>query len=219
MAGVVVCGVIINWLSGIWAPAAPVVILLALASLPLFAMSEGSRLEHSPGLAWIASVKRDGLLELCLAALVLGFVIASISIIPVWPTVHLEAPSPAEPFGFGGDLTTTNYEVGAVTAIVLMVTVAAYRARSPLRQTAFLVCALYGVAVSYTYFRPKENSFLPTFGGGLLIAATLTVILTAMPRMYAVVKSFWGFGEKMPSPASDESAHEGTVPPSRETES
>lgn len=211
-------GVLINWLSDIWAPATPAVIVLALISLPLLAMSDGSRTERSGALAWIARLKRDGLVELCLAALVLGFAIASISIIPIWPTVELEAPSPGQTLGFGGNMTTTNYEVGAVTVIVLMVTVASYRAPSLLRQTAFLVCALYGVAIAYTYLRPDENTLLPTFAGGFLIAATLTALLSALPRMFLVVKSFWGFGGQAPSHTPAESLHGDSSPaPAGET--
>lgn len=204
---------IINWLSGIWAPAAPVVIVLALISLPLLALSDGSRFEHSPSLAWITSLKRDGLIELCLAALVLGFAIASISIIPVWPAVAIKAPVQGELWGFyGNSMTTSNYEVGTVAIIVLMVTVAAYRVPSFRRQTAFLVCALYGVAIAYTYFRPEENAFLPTFTGNFLVAATLTALLTALPRMFVVVKSFWGFGEESQSHTTAESPHDDNGP-------
>lgn len=213
LAGLVVGGVIINWLSGIWAPAAPVVIVLALISLPLLALSDGSRFEHSPVLAWTMRLKRDGFVELCLAALVLGFAIACISIVPIWPTAAIESPFPGTLMGLnGGAMKTTNYEVGAVSVIVLMVTAAAYRAPSLLRQTAFLVCALYGVAIAYSYFRPHENAFLPTFAGGFLIAATLTALLTALPRMFIVLRSFWGFGEQAQSHTTAESLHEDNGP-------
>lgn len=191
--GFVLSAVTLNWLSALWAPTGPVVIVLALVSIGLLEMSDSDRFEHSPSFAWINSLKQDRLVELSLAALVVGSIVAAISLIPIWPTesFSVPVPEPIEDVGLGGS-TANNYELGAIAAIVLMVTWAGYKAPSLRSQGVFLVSAIYGMALGFTYLRPHENSFIPTFTGSLAVASLATVLMVALPRMFDVLKSFWG---------------------------
>lgn len=208
LGGLVLSALTFNWLSELWAPAAPVVIVLALVSLGLLSMSDSDRFERSPSFAWISSLKHDRLVELSLAALVLGSIIAAISLIPIWPTEHFAVPlpEPLEDLGLSGGM-ANNYELGAIASIVLMVTLAAYKAPSLRRQGAFLVSAIYGMALGFTYLRPHENVFILTFTGSLAAASLATVLIVALPRMFDVLKSFWGLKntrEEKPAEAQPE---------------
>lgn len=192
--GVAVIPVTFNWLSALWSPTAPVVIVLAVVTLGLLALSDSSRFENSPLLQKISAIKRDGHVELFLAALVVGFVIASVSLIPLFPTVHLPIFLPGDvkdDLGIARTYSAYSYEVGAVATIVLMVTVAAYRATSLGKQLTFLASAIFGTTIAVSYLRPDENSFMPTLVGNFLAAGLATILLAAMPRMYIVLKSFW----------------------------
>ncbi|GAA1764144.1 hypothetical protein GCM10009712_10830 [Pseudarthrobacter sulfonivorans] len=191
VGGVVISALAFNWLSDLWSPTAPVVILLAVVSLGLLALSDLSKFENSPILKRIGALKRDGYIELTLAALVLGFVIALIMLIPLFPTTRHMIVLPGDlGDGFGNWSVFWNYEVGALATVVLMVAVAAYRAPSVSRQTVFLTSAVYGTTVAFTYFRP-ENDFIATLFGSLLVAGIATILLVALPTMFHVLKSFW----------------------------
>lgn len=183
-----------NWLSELWAPTAPVVVILALVSLGLLTMSDTSRLEASSNFSWIASIKRDGLVELALAALVAGALIGGISLIPIWPSVYYDLSSSSGDLNL--PLNFSNYELGGSLAIILIATIAAYRAPSFRRQFVFLIGSIFGMALSFTYIRGQENSFIATFFGTLAVASVATIVLVAAPNMFKVFKSFIGIGNQ-----------------------
>lgn len=193
VVGVGLSAVAFNWLSGLWAPAAPIVIILAVVSLGLISISDSARFENSPSLSWISSLKKGGLLELGLAALVLGAVIAALWLLPIYPTerfiLHIPEPFVGLGLEFGG---ARNYEFGAIGTIVALTALAAYRAPSLRRQATFLAAASFGTAVAFTYLRQDENSFLITFVGTLVVASLASVIVATLPQMFQVLLSFWG---------------------------
>jgi hypothetical protein len=146
--------------------------------------------------------------ELCLAALVLGALVAGLWLMPIWPNHQLDIPVPAalDDMGLGAS-GPNSYEVGATAVIVAMTTAAAYRAPSFRRQAAFLASAVYGMATAFVYFRPHENLATPTFVLNFLSAAVATFVLAGLPKMFTVLAAFWGLRGRQrpggPSPLSE----------------
>jgi hypothetical protein len=180
-----------NWLSALWSPTAPVVMLFVLASLGLLLISDSDKLKNLPALGWINSIKRHGLVKLCLVALTLGFAIGYVTLFPIWPTVSYPIEVPMEIPFLPSRLSAHNYEVGALAGVVLMVTLAGYRAPDLRKQAVFLVSAVYGVAVAINYLRPAENDFLQTLVGSFLISAVAVAVLVTIPHMFLTLKEFW----------------------------
>ncbi|MDP9981518.1 hypothetical protein J2W14_000898 [Pseudarthrobacter oxydans] len=191
--GVVLSALVFNWLSALWSPSTPLLMVLVVVSLALLAMSDSDRFKNIPALSWITSLKGHGLVELGLLATIIGFACGLITLIPLWPTASFSLDVPAEiPFFNGtGGVRVHTYEVGAVAAIVLMVAISAYRAPNLRKQAVFLGTAVYGLALALSYLRPYENEFFRTFVGCLMAAAAAATLFVALPRMFRTLKEFW----------------------------
>lgn len=189
LGALVVSTLAFNWLSNLWAPAAPIVVLLVILSLGVLAWANSDSVDRKFQSKWLQDLKGGGVVELVLAAFIFGVVAASVSLLPIWPsaTIHLVSP-----MGGRSLLHVHNYELGATFFIILMVTISAYRAPNLRRQTAFLAGAAYGLAVTYSYLRFDENSFGYTLLGSLVSMAIVTVLLVALPRMLRVLLAFFG---------------------------
>lgn len=196
LGGVVLSALSFNWLSELWSPSTPLLMLLVIVSLTLLTASDSGKLKHIPALNWITSFRGHGLVELGLLAIIIGFGTGLVTLIPLWPTASYSVAVPAEiPFFDGNSVLAHNYEFGAIAAIVLMVAMSAFRAPNFQRQAIFLGSAVYGLALALSYLRPNENDFFKTLIGSFFAAAAAAAILVVLPRLFPTLRQFWGIDQ------------------------
>lgn len=190
IAATVVTALAFNWLSDLWAPTAPVVLLFAVVGLALLSYGDLSKISRMHGLGWLQNAKEEKLVELILAALLVGALFGGISIIPLFPTTIINSWPGGANFRYGSDF--HNYEVGAVSGVIIMVVISYYRKPNLRLQVAFWISAVFGIAMAYDLFRPGENDFSTTFFGWVVAGGIAALFLTMVPRMFAVLMSFLG---------------------------
>lgn len=177
-------GVAINKLSDVVSISAPLVITLALITLIIMINYERS---SGATQAKQARARRSGvesnfaLVELALSALLLGAAAGGVAVIPILRTLTLDWPPGA---------TYYSYEFAAFVVIEALAILGAYRTRSIMLSSSFVIAAVAGMSLAVVFVKP-ENDFTATFLGWSLTGLLLTFVALHAGSMFRQLRLFF----------------------------
>jgi predicted KAP-like P-loop ATPase len=174
-----VSGLAINWISGQFEPAAPVVIVATLAALGFLFYTNSRR----------AATPTRAVLKLGLISFLVGIVISSIWMIPFWPARRFEFGVFTWVFGeYGRGF--WGYEWGAATVLAILSAIAVARRQAARDVAIFIVAASAGLSVTVAWISPHPHDVMVTIVVWALYLTTTTGLIAILPDVVGTMKSF-----------------------------
>lgn len=190
VGAVAVSGLAVNWLSTMFTPTAPIVLIASLAALVLLILTQRNGAGSQQG---GFSEEDLGRMKLGLVALLIGALVAAIWLLPLGDTRKLDAPMlvrmVAHAFGQSPPY-FHNYELGAACTVAALAAVHLLRGGHLANAILFAGSAAFGMTLMFVSAHP-ENELLSTFLGWLLFVASTLTVVAILPALFTTLRTFF----------------------------